>query len=324
MLQEDAHGTHWSAYWQRTKSLNSFDGGSQAGQYSGPVKMFWQEQFSQCGSRASLLDVGTGNGALAFLAAEYFGDRGSKVSVVAVDAAEIAPQSAVAHDAKLTSLLKSVRFLPKTRVESLPLGSGEFDLVISQFGFEYAQQEAAIREIFRVLHPRGHCVLVVHDRRSAIITDSLLGIEVLTQGLELSGLFPAAKLLLNAIATQASESEVKAAHGAFRTIATELMSRFSSRETRAWFSPLLKALSDLVSLAFSGNSRFAVQLFEEVYASQMSGLRRLREQVSVAFDQERLDRLGLFCSEQGIQVGTKLLTFDGLVFGTALFMQRDV
>ena len=322
MSLEKQDRSHWSAYWLSTRSLNSFDGGSQAGQYDGPVRQFWQEQFSLCGMQSLLLDVGTGNGALAFLAAEYFKASSTSASIVAIDAADIAPLHAVADDLRLIELSRGIQFLPRTKVEKIPLDDGVVDLAMSQFGFEYAQREEALDEVFRVLKPDGRCVFIVHDRRSAIILDSLAGLDVLTQSLEKSPLFPAAKEFLTAMAGR-SNDEVDGFDRQFRRIAQELMARFSSHESRAWFSPILKSIVDTFTLAMAGDHQLAISVFEKIYDVQMAALLRLREQVLVAFDEDKSEELMRYCSLKSIKLEMKTFSFGGQMFGRVVYMRKS-
>lgn len=153
--------TVWSRLW-RTGALHSCIEDFQ-GNYDGQTAAFWRSQFDRLADGARVLDVGTGNGAVALLACEAARARGVAFEVHAADAAEIDPPSAAGRD------YAGIRFHPRTPTEALPFEAGSIDLVTAQFAFEYAPQAAALAELLRVTGPRGHVAMIVHARGSAIL-----------------------------------------------------------------------------------------------------------------------------------------------------------
>lgn len=59
---------HWTNYWRNSGALNSFAEGRVAKGYDGDVKKFWDDKFSLFPTQGEIVDLGTGNGALAILA----------------------------------------------------------------------------------------------------------------------------------------------------------------------------------------------------------------------------------------------------------------
>ncbi len=64
--------------------------------------------------------------------------------------------------------LGTIRFLAQTWLETLPFGDGEFDAVVSQFAFEYADRARALRECSRVLGKQGVLSFVMHAAGGAL------------------------------------------------------------------------------------------------------------------------------------------------------------
>jgi SAM-dependent methyltransferase len=98
----------------------------------------------------SVLDIGSGLGACAFLMAERF-DAGS---VVGIDTEARVVDSAAA-EAGRRGLGERVRFQP-VEPGPLPFGDGEFDFVFSKDSIAHIpDKEGLARELFRVLKPGG-------------------------------------------------------------------------------------------------------------------------------------------------------------------------
>lgn len=157
---EAARKAAWSSYWA-TGGLHSCVG-SYPGNYSGAIGAFWQARFDRLGPGQRVLDLATGNGALPLLLSQHLpGSDGLQVD--AVDLAQVAPawHSAASHP--------GIRFHSGIAMEQLPFADDSFDLVTSQFGFEYAERGPALRECLRVTRPGGAIALVMHHAGSVLV-----------------------------------------------------------------------------------------------------------------------------------------------------------
>lgn len=155
----DPRQAAWSSYWA-AGGLHSCVG-SFAGNYEGAIGAFWRGQATALAEGARVLDLATGNGALPLLFREARGPRVLRID--AVDLARIAPRwyRPGEHD--------DVRFHAGVAMEQLPFPDGAFDLVASQFGFEYADRDAALAEMLRVASPGGRIALVMHHAGSVLV-----------------------------------------------------------------------------------------------------------------------------------------------------------
>jgi ubiquinone/menaquinone biosynthesis C-methylase UbiE len=157
--KEDARKSAWTAYWA-AGGLHSCTGSFDAG-YSGAIGAFWADQFMAMTASHRVLDLATGNGALPLLL--HSRDGGATCpSVDAVDLAEVAPGW---HQPERHG---RIRFHSGVAMEQLPFEDDSMDMVVSQFGFEYARRTPALRECMRVLKPTGRIAMVMHHAGSVL------------------------------------------------------------------------------------------------------------------------------------------------------------
>lgn len=153
----------WTRYWQ-SGALHSCVG-SYRGNYGGAVAAFWRTQFAGLDAGMRVLDLGTGNGPLPALALATLGAE-KLPHIDAVDLAEPRPPWLSAEPAATRA---RIVFHAGVRMESLPFPDGHFNRIVSQYGFEYADTEAAAAEALRVLAPAGAVALVCHHAQSRLV-----------------------------------------------------------------------------------------------------------------------------------------------------------
>src|SRR5690606_35470131 len=150
----------WTSYWASGRlhsCATSFDGN-----YTGVIGASWRLAFSALPAGKRVLDLATGNGPLPALLWELHGDA---VQVDAVDLAGLAPSW---HEAGKHA---SIRFHPGVDMESLPFADASFDVVTSQFGFEYADHGRTLAEFGRVAAPGASLRRGMQHRGGRLIQD---------------------------------------------------------------------------------------------------------------------------------------------------------
>lgn len=148
----------WQDYWAQGQMACCLSADLRQG-YDGALAASWRAFFLSLEDGASILDLCTGNGGVALLAARAAQDTGRSFAVTGVDKAPIDP---VRHAGAHRGLLSGVSFMGETDVSALPYGDGAFAAVVSQFGIEYADLDKAAEEAVRVLRPGGMLMLVLH------------------------------------------------------------------------------------------------------------------------------------------------------------------
>lgn len=156
----------WDRYWAYG-NIHSFSQVS-GGNYQGAIAEFWQARFDTLGSGSRVLDIATGNGAIALLALEVSDRRAADFDVLGVDLADIDPPAQV-KEQSLAAKLGRIAFQGKVSAESLPVDSESVDMVCSQFGIEYSDLSRSIPELARVLKPSGSVAMIVHHRDSVLL-----------------------------------------------------------------------------------------------------------------------------------------------------------
>lgn len=181
MSEDGSVADVWGRLW--TQGVAHSFGGTDGvdGWRNSPLTEFWKHELPTTGP-AHVLDLCTGNGVLLQTLVNLA--TTDDVSGVGVDLATVAPQwlrEASERDLQKFSVISAVN------IESLPFTTCSFDLVVSQFGIEYADLGKALVEAQRVLKPGGRFVGVIHHpsaRPVMVAREEIQHIEwVLSQGL---------------------------------------------------------------------------------------------------------------------------------------------
>lgn len=161
-------GGLWDQYWHYDRIASCFDDAGRAN-YADDIAGGWRAFFDALPERARILDLCTGNGAAALIAAETARERSRNFRIVAVDQAAIDPACHVSrHEEDYASII----FLRGTEVEALPFPDAGFAAVISQYGIEYSDLELSLPEAVRMIAPGGRLRLVIHAADGRVATDS--------------------------------------------------------------------------------------------------------------------------------------------------------
>ena len=159
----------WDLFWSYDR-LSSFGTGVGAGNYGEPIGAGWRAFFASLPAGASVLDIATGNGAIAVMAL----DAGDALQVTGADLAAIAPQAFVS---KSKGQLGKIRFLARTPAEKMPLADSSFDAVVSQYGIEYSALARSVPEAVRVLAPGGRLRFACHAAEGNVAADTRRAVE---------------------------------------------------------------------------------------------------------------------------------------------------
>ena len=157
----------WQAYWKEGR-LGSFVPENE--ETASEIQSRWVELLSDLSDGARVLDVATGNGILLGHAEMAAKRNGKHYALTGVDLAPIDPARYVPD---LSEGLQEARFLGGIPAERLPFEEGDFDVILSQYGLEYADLGKALDEIKRVLVRSGRLIWLAHCEGSEVVDQNL-------------------------------------------------------------------------------------------------------------------------------------------------------
>ena len=242
---------------------------------------------------ACILDLCTGNGATALLAAA----DGRAARIVAVDQAEIDPPAFVSRHAELYA---RIAFNGGTGVEALPFGDGGFDAVVSQFGIEYSDLSRSLPEAVRMVAPGGRLRFVVHAADGVVARDAkavIADADLLVGELDLPG--HAARCFEAVVAVERGGADAALADSSFTAFQDALV-RAAGHVPRAADRTMVRNTGAVLLDTFQRRGHFDLgQLLhkvEEVRAEIAAHRGRLAALVESALDAKAAtalaDRLG--------------------------------
>ncbi|WP_374765046.1 class I SAM-dependent methyltransferase [Yunchengibacter salinarum] len=163
----------WSLYWQADRLDSCCPARDPAD--AAAIHDHWRALADAVPKDGAVLDLATGNGAVLLRMADRMAETGRRAALTGVDLAAIDPGRYV----RGAGGRAQVRFMGGVDLAALPFDDGAFDLVTSQFGFEYAPRAAAAREAARVLRPGGRLSLLLHHVDSVVYRPNTAQIQEL-------------------------------------------------------------------------------------------------------------------------------------------------
>lgn len=308
---------HWTAYWQQADTLNSFAEGQAASGYHGELADFWQQQLAAVPPSATLIDLGTGNGALALLLAEQKRQQATNWRILALDAADIQPQRLIASQPALATPFQQIRFLGHTRIEQLPCANASIDLLVSQFAFEYSDLSASLQEAWRVLKPGGRLVAVMHSADTPLAQDSAVGIRVMQSLLAAGGIIERVQALLPlALHSTQSPQFIQANQQLLQQVKGYQQSLAPA--AAEWFHYLFAPFASLLFQPAADSLQQAKRLQQ----SLAYYLQRLSDQQAACITPEKTDRIQQQLQQLQGRGQLAPLYIEGQLFGVALVAEK--
>lgn len=174
----------WDQYWRDGRLASC--GGEGGVNYQPFIAEGWRRFFeSTLSGGMRVLDICSGNGAIACLAAEVASAHDLHLTIYAMDAAEIRPTG-------LGPGADMIHFSPRIRAENLPLPPAACDVIAGQYAIEYTNLDQTLVELNRVSRPAAHVRFVTHATGSVVVREAsrqLADVDRLLQ----TGIFGAAE-----------------------------------------------------------------------------------------------------------------------------------
>lgn len=183
----------WRRYWREQQRLAACVPDDPAS--AAAIEAHWTSFFKALPTGARVLDVATGNGVLLVWAARGARAAGRELTLTGIDLADIDPARFLPDH---RDDLAAARFLGATAAEALPFADGSFDVVVSQYGLEYAALEGALGEAARVLARTGRLHWLAHADDSVVLAQGRVRLREIDLLLAADGPFAAMKAYLDA------------------------------------------------------------------------------------------------------------------------------
>lgn len=155
---------HWEVYY-RSGALATCPSGPEGG-YDLELREVWRDFFAPLPTGARILDIGTGNGAVALIAAETATSLGRHWEIHATDLAQIDPSRHVPGGIQRFS---GITFHPGVATEQLPFPDSHFDAASGQYALEYSNTALGLAALARVLKANGQAQFVLHHADSRLV-----------------------------------------------------------------------------------------------------------------------------------------------------------
>lgn len=175
----------WDQYWRDGRLASC--GGEGGATYQPLIADGWRQFFGTVSDSTRILDICSGNGAVARLAAEMASARKIRVSIDAVDAADLHPMGTSPGSGM-------IRYSPRTPAEHLPFPDDSFDVIVGQYAIEYTDLERTLAELHRVARQRARLRFVTHASDSIVVQGARTQLDDVQRLLQ-TGLFEAAETL---------------------------------------------------------------------------------------------------------------------------------
>ena len=319
----------WTRYWQ-SGTVTTFHGRF-ANNYDGVVRSQWHGIFDRLSAGARIVDLGTGNGAIAILAARYSDRRHRDFEITALDFADIDPERQLAGKVAARHLPR-IRFLGRTRIERTKLPDSSIDLAMSQFGFEYAPADEAVAEVDRIVsRAGGFFAAMVHQADSAIVRQAkdVIAQVAICEQTGLKGLIRDLHQRLDKLKKRSRDATKDNRAIALRTEINERLAQLNRASDRfndpgpmtLFVRQLMSTFDPSVAAELSVERK--LKMLQDAAAETEAYRMRMLDLVSCALDDAEIDALVSRLADAGFSIEqSQPFVFEGAHFCHALLACR--
>jgi len=295
----------WSKFWQ-DDNLSACTPDDDT--TDGTLLREWRSFFVLLNDNASVLDVGTGNGALAAVAMTAAQREGHSFDIHGCDLAEIEPRTYV--QSRVEDLAE-ITFHAKTPMESLPFADEVFDAVCGQYALEYSDVTRSVPELMRVLRSGGRLKFLLHSEGGALHKRNKLQWQQ-AQTLLQSALLSATRRMLTAVVAGESVSNAGTLEEGMHAIADlkttmdRLAQNLSQDTDRVLPEKVFAAIRRLAPLRHRHDLPRLLSLVDDIDERLQAQSARLHAMLNATLDTNSLQRLSArFVSSSASDVRTR-------------------
>ncbi len=270
---------HWDHYWNFTGALSSFGDAELEFGYPDEILEFWSDLVIS-EKNCNYLDLATGKGALAIWLQNRVDNLGLCGKVYGCDLASINKDKITSKNPSINESIKKVSFDFNTPLENLPYPDNTFDLVVSQFGFEYSDWKYSLSEAMRVLKNDGKICLMLHNHESVITKDCKAGLKILNWVIE-ENIFEDLATIINFRINGQNLNYDESNANLIKKIQTYSI---DSQNEQVWYNDIISKISKIM-ININTNS---LNHLESLKNSVFQQIIRLEDQVSVALSKDEI------------------------------------
>lgn len=156
----DMNAAHWDNYWQGRASKQSGNALVEVGiENNHALRTFWMETFSQSKASDKIIDFACGAGSVL--------EHAYSLGLSQLTGVDVSEEALTVMKEKISPAIGIC-----AQVDDIPQPDESFDLVVSQYGVEYAgNREKLLRsfqEMSRILKPSGSITIIAHAKNGVI------------------------------------------------------------------------------------------------------------------------------------------------------------
>lgn len=286
-------GKQWHAYWA--------SGGSGESALSNPAQrnflaQHWLGLFAAHASPGSIVvDVGCGDGAIFGFARDVLQQKAPGATLIALDASDAAARCAM-------KMARGVNGVASDACR-IPLREGAADLVVSQFGMEYAGAKA-FEEAARVLKPGGAMSAMCHMKQGSISAECAENLRVLNLFFKEQVAEHARESLANSYASRyAPTTGPNRAEKKFQQALRRVGGAVDGSPNSVAKVSVSSALSEIAAMAAKRqayDSAEALGFIDQVKRTLASYRERMRSMIAAALDQPGVEKICAVLSDAGL------------------------
>lgn len=287
---------HWEAFY-RGGSIATCPTGPDAN-YSLDIRDAWVGFFANLPEGARVLDVGTGNGAIALIARDAANAMGRRFEIHASDLALIDPPRRVPGG---KALFDGITFHPGVATEQLPFEANSFDAISGQFALEYTDVDRSLREIFRVLKPGSPARFSLHHADSVVVQNARLSLGQAHMVLDESLIYRRLRGFVAAEREANGRARAATAWNELRTAAATIQQAAATTENSHVLRVTLDAVHKLAELSRQTSPSQIEHEIDRVERDLRASVRRLRDLLGAARSEAAIAELAGVAEAAGLE-----------------------
>jgi ubiquinone/menaquinone biosynthesis C-methylase UbiE len=291
-------GKYWHDYWA--------SGGSGESALTKPAQrtllaQHWRGLFAERAPQGSVvLDIGCGDGAIFGFVRDLLGQVGRGLTLIALDSSDAAARGAMRATPGTNGVASDA--------SRLPFGEGTADLVVSQFGLEYAGGKA-FEEAARVLKPGGTMSAVCHYKQGSISAECAENLRILDIFFDEKVIDRAKETLGNSFAQRYAPTAPgkDVAEKKFQQAVRRVTNALADAPNSAAKVTLSSAMIEINTMAMRRTAYDSTEAFaflDEVKRTLTSYRARMRSMLGAALDQPAVDQIVTTLESAGMKPAT--------------------